>query len=357
MNDLSPTKSYNRAAGIELVFALVAAVAVLFVLWVAAHAFLLVFAGLLFGVVLDVGVRGIGYVVPLSRPWRLGVVTAITLSVLALAGWWASSSLAAEFDSLYAVISEQLAGLHGQLKDMGLPITDASGNENNILDVVMGYAGTMLGHATRAVSFGMGALANIVIIFIAGIFLAANPTSYRDGVVRLFPVDQRAALRSSLDEIGEVLRWWLAGQLASMLIIGVTVGTALILLGVPGAVLLGVQAGILGFIPYLGPLLAAIPITLAVMPMGLFWIVTILSVYTCIQVIEGYLLTPLIHQQAVSLPPLLTLASMLVMGALFGIAGVILSTPLLAAARVAVLRLYVERRLEGKTRAPEVSSG
>jgi predicted PurR-regulated permease PerM len=71
-------------------------------------------------------------------------------------------------------------------------------------------------------------------------------------------------------------------------------------------------------------------------------------VYTVIQIVEGYLITPLIHQQAVSLPPLLTLAAMLVMGALFGIAGVILSTPFVAAARVAVLRLYVERSLESE---------
>jgi predicted PurR-regulated permease PerM len=330
----------------QLVLALVTALAALFIFWVAAHAFLLVFGGLLFGVLLDACVRGIGYIVPLSRPWRLGLVTVLILTLIALAAWWASVSLAAEFASLYAVISEQGAYLHSQARALGLPIADNSRGSDNILDVLLGHAGAVLGHATRAVSFGMGALANMVIIFIAGLFLAANPTAYRDGLVRLFPVDQRRSLRNTLNEIGKVLRWWLAGQLAAMLLIGVTVGTALMFLGVPGALLLGVQAGLLGFIPYLGPLLAGIPIALAVMAMGLFWLVTIMLVYTVIQIVEGYLITPLIHQQAVSLPPLLTLAAMLVMGALFGIAGVILSTPFVAAGRVAVLRLYVERCLE-----------
>jgi predicted PurR-regulated permease PerM len=143
-----------------------------------------------------------------------------------------------------------------------------------------------------------------------------------------------------------VLRWWLAGQLVAMMLIGVSVATLLWVLGVPGALFLGIQAGVLGFIPYLGPLVAAIPIALAVMPMGVFWLTTILLLYATIQIIEGYLLTPLIHQQAVSLPPLLTLSSLLVMGALFGLPGVILSTPLIAAGRVAVLRLYIERWLE-----------
>jgi predicted PurR-regulated permease PerM len=346
MREVSRAEPARQATGVALVLMLVVALAAISVLWLASHAFLLVFAGLLFGVLLDACVRGAGHVVPLSRPWRLGLVTFSIVALIALATWWASASLAAEFENLHAVINEQVAYLHGQARKFGWPVADSSGGANSIPDALLGHAGAVLGHATRAVSFGMGALANLVIVFIAGIFLAANPTSYRDGVVRLFPVDQRLLLGNTLDEIGEVLRWWLAGQLAAMVIIGVTVGSALFLLGVPGALLLGVQAGLLGFIPYLGPLLAAIPIALAVMPMGLFWLATILLVYTVIQIVEGYLLTPLIHQRAVSLPPLLTLAAMLVMGALFGIAGVILSTPVVAAARVAVLRLYVEQRLE-----------
>jgi predicted PurR-regulated permease PerM len=332
----------------ENVLALVAALVALFVLWVAAHAFLLIFAGLLFGVLLDACVRGASYVLSVSRSWRLAFATGVLVTLIVLATWWASAVLVEEFKGLHSVINEQIAYLHGQAKILGLPWTDTPGEGNNILDVLLGHAGAVLGHATRALSIGLGAVANLAIIFIAGIFLAADPTSYRDGLTRLFPVDQRPSLRGTLDEIGEMLRWWLAGQLAAMVIIGVTVAAALFLLGVPGALLLGLQAGLLGFIPYLGPLLAAIPIALAVMPMGLFWLMTVLLVYTGIQIIEGYLLTPLIHQQAVSLLPLLTLSSMLVMGALFGIAGVILSTPFVAAGRIAVLRLYVEQRLESE---------
>jgi predicted PurR-regulated permease PerM len=132
---------------------------------------------MLFGVLLGACVRGVGYVLPLPRPWRLGLVAIFFVALIALAIWWAITSLAAEFGSLYAVINEQVTYLHDRAKNLGLPVNAAIGDADNMLDVVLGYAGTVLGHAGRALSFGLGALANLVIIFIAGLFLAANPSS------------------------------------------------------------------------------------------------------------------------------------------------------------------------------------
>lgn len=210
----------------------------------------------------------------------------------------------------------------------------------------MSHAGSAIGPATTALSTLVSGLVNAAIVVIIGAFTAANPAYYRDAVVRLLPLGWRARVAGTLDEVGSALRWWLLGQLAAMVLIAVTVALALWLLAVPGALLLGLQAGIFAFIPYFGPLIAGVPIALSALPMGLALLALTIFVYSVIQVVEGYWLTPLIQERAVDLPPLLTIAGLLLMGALFGMGGIILATPLIAAGRVLVLRLYIEGYLE-----------
>ena len=121
---------------------------------------------------------------------------------------------------------------------------------------------------------------------------------------------------------------------------------ALYLLGLPGAFLLGVQAGVSNFVPYLGPILAAIPVGLVAMPLGPSMLIWAVGIYTVIQSIEGYVIGPLIQRRAVELPPAWTLVAIVLFGSLFGVLGIALAMPLLAIGRVAVLRLYVEDWLE-----------
>ncbi len=113
----------------------------------------------------------------------------------------------------------------------------------------------------------------------------------------------------------------------------------------PGAPLLGLQAGLVNFIPYLGPVIAAVPILLAAMAQGTSMVLWALGVRVVIQTLEGYVLAPLIQKRAVNVPPVLTLAAVALFGALFGAMGVALATPSGAVLRVTVLRLYVEDRL------------
>jgi predicted PurR-regulated permease PerM len=116
----------------------------------------------------------------------------------------------------------------------------------------------------------------------------------------------------------------------------------LYLIGLPGAFLLGVQAGISNFIPYLGPIVAAIPVALVAMPHGPSMLIWAVGIYTAVQSIEGHVIGPLIQRQTVELPPAWTLVAILLFGALFGVMGIALAMPLVAVGRVAILRLYVE---------------
>jgi predicted PurR-regulated permease PerM len=117
---------------------------------------------------------------------------------------------------------------------------------------------------------------------------------------------------------------------------------ALYLLGLPGPFLLGAQAGLSNFVPYLGPILAAIPVGLVAMPLGLSMLIWAVGIYIVIQSIEGYVIGPLIQRRAVELPPAWALVAIVLFGSLFGVLGIALAMPLFAIGRVAVLRLYVE---------------
>ena len=114
--------------------------------------------------------------------------------------------------------------------------------------------------------------------------------------------------------------------------------------------MLGLQAGLSNFVPYLGPILAAIPIALVAMPLGGSLLIWAVVVYTLIQSIEGYVIGPLIQRQAVEIPPAWTLVAIVLLGALFGVMGIALAMPLVAVGRVAIIRFYVEDYLVGDLR-------
>jgi len=141
--------------------------------------------------------------------------------------------------------------------------------------------------------------------------------------------------------MGSVLRLWFIGQVIRIVLMTLCVWLALYLIGLPGPLILGVQAGLSNFIPYLGPIVAAIPIALVAMPFGGTVLIWTIVVYAIIQSIEGYVIGPLIQRQAVA-SPAWTLVAIVLLGALFGIMGIALAMPLVAVARVAIVRFYVE---------------
>lgn len=145
-----------------------------------------------------------------------------------------------------------------------------------------------------------------------------------------------------MDEMGKVLRNWLLGQLLRSTVVTVLLTVSFYLLDIPGAALLGLQAGAANFIPYLGPLIAAFPVVLVTMPLGLPLLAWVLVIYVAIQTIEGFVIAPLIQKGSVNLAPAWTLFAIVIFGAMFGAMGIALAAPVLAVIRIAALRFYVE---------------
>lgn len=187
-----------------------------------------------------------------------------------------------------------------------------------------------------------GAAANVVVILLLAIYLASEPQTYVSGLIKLFPVDHRSRMREVVGEIGKTLRWWLVGKFFSMLIIGFFTTLGLTLLGVPLALSLGIFAALLTFIPNFGPIVAVIPAVLFALVESPVKAIYVLILYICIQLVESYLITPMIERETVSLPPVLTIFFQIFLGVLVGGLGLILATPLLTVLIVLVKMLYIE---------------
>ena len=308
--------------------------------WINAANLLLLFAGILFAVFVDACVRGLSRFVPATRAWRFALVGLVLGIVAALAIMWGLARLPEQARSLVRVMDTQIEILESRIAPYGIDLFGAEGRGG--LTRLIGDPGQLFGHVHQAVSGAYAVAINTIVIVVIGLFFAANPGSYRDGALSLLPIARRPRVRDVMDEMGQTLRYWLLGQLVRNITLAVMVGVALNFLGLPGASLLGLQAGVANFIPYLGPLVAAGPVALVAMPLGVPTLIWAIVLYFSIQTVEGFVFAPLIQRGAVDIPPVWTLLAIVIFGAMFGAMGIALATPLLAIGRIAVLRLYIE---------------
>ncbi|QDT40036.1 pheromone autoinducer 2 transporter [Gimesia alba] len=193
-----------------------------------------------------------------------------------------------------------------------------------------------------------GLIVNSLLIFFVGLFLAVSPQSYRDGTVLLVPPARRERIRDLMNQLSETLWQWLVGRFASMLVTGLGASVLLFLIGVPMAGTLGVMTGLLTFIPNIGSLIAFLLAILVALSNSPTTAALVVPTYAVLQLVESYLVTPLIQQKQVSLPPALLISFQAIMGVLFGFLGAAVASPLLAASKVVVEELYVNDYLEGQ---------
>ena len=211
--------------------------------------------------------------------------------------------------------------------------------------------GSATGFGRFLMSVGSGVADALVVIF-GGIFLAAQPNFYRIGAIKLVPQAKRALVAEAMIDSERALRLWLRGQLFAMVIVGLMTGVGLWLIGVPSALALGLLAGLLEFIPFAGPILAAVPGILLALVIGPDLALWTAVLYFAVQHFEGYLLQPLVQRYAVDLPPVVLLFSLLGFSILFGVIGMLLAAPLAVVSYVLVKRLYVQEALGTKTPIP-----
>ncbi|WP_181919515.1 AI-2E family transporter [Alkalilimnicola ehrlichii] len=299
---------------------------------------LLAFAGVLIAVAIDGLTRLVMRYLPLSRAWAL--LSALAGILLLIGGFGAL---------IGPQIAEQLPQLVRQLPEAVREVTQAlrqlPGGENLLREAeqpAQFLNEEMLARLGGVFSSVAGAFAGLLIMALFAIYIALNPKTYVEQVLRLLPKQRRTRVAEVAAAQGQTLRLWLLSRLVSMVFVGAATAIGLSVLGVPLALTLGLISGVLTFIPYLGPILAAIPTVLVALLVSPQLAMYAALLYFAVEAVESNLLYPLIAKGVVHLPPAYTLIIQLAGGAVAGLPGIILATPLAVVAVVAVQMLYIQ---------------
>ncbi len=343
-------------------------------LWVAQDLMFITFLGVLFGLAVA---RGADFLERFRIPRGLGsvLIVAAFLGVIVGLGAWAAPTLRAQTRELQTQLPQALnrvegwldshrdgflgqlmppqpAAPPGQTPAPGAPAAptqpshggspEPTGALHGLSQSLSGQLGAVGRYLFSFLSSTVAVVAGLLLILFTAIYIGVEPELYHKGLLHLFPHWARSRADEVLEAIGFTLRRWLVAQLLMMAAIGVTTAIGLTLLGVKAALALGLIAGLLEFIPMLGPVLSAVPgIAMAFLdsPQKALFVAL---VYWGVQFLEGHILQPLLMKHGVDLPPVVTLVGLSLMAIVFGFLGMLVAVPLLAAVMVAIKMLYVE---------------
>ena len=285
----------------------------------------------------------------LPRPAAVAAIVVLLLSALVVAGYLLLPVLLREVTLLVSSVPEALQQLVERARELankvGVRIGGGSG----------GISTQTLARAARRVLGGLlglfGSLTSLLtallVLAFVPLYLTAMPGPVVEWTVKLFPPEGRSKARCILSESRDSLLGWLKGRLFSMVIVGLLSAVALYLIGVPGALFLGLFSGLLAFVPIVGSVVGALPpliLAFSGNPWDVLWV---LLAYIAIQQVESNLLTPLVMQRAVSLHPVVVIVSVTVASAAFGVLGALLAVPAAVVAGIMVRRLWFERLEDG----------
>jgi predicted PurR-regulated permease PerM len=333
-----------RARTLFAISVLLAGAALLAFAWMLRTLLLLTLLAILLAVVLRAAADLIHDGIGIGRRWAVILLALVLVVGVVLAGWWLAPTVAEQVRGLVQRVPEAAEALQQQIGDQPR-IADlwsqvSSGLSLPDPEAAMGQAGRILAGLSSSLGY-------IGLVLVGALYLALEPDLYRRGAIRLVPVRHRPFADDLLRDLEQTVRSWLGGQLVLMAFIGVLTGLGLWAIGIPYWLALGILAGLLEFVPYLGPILSAVPVVLIALTGGPSLVLWALAVLIGVQQVENNILQPLIQKSAVDIPPVLLLVTLFAAGGLFGLPGLLVATPLLAIGIVLVRRIYVERTLEG----------
>ena len=303
----------------------------LYVLWQIKQLLLLLFTAIVLATCLNILVksfqkRGVGR--------ANAVFIAILLTTVAIAGciWIVIPPFIDQFQTLVKLVPIGIEKLDSWLELLSerldprivsiLPDTDELNRQMQPLIEQFLSGGLTIFYSS------LGVLLSILLLLAITLMLLVDPMSYRQGFKRLFPAFYRRRVEEILNLCAKGLEGWLVGILFNMVVIAVLSFIGLLILRIPLALSQAMLAGLMTFIPNVGPTLSVIP------PMAISLIeapwksVAVLILYIIIQQVESNVLTPIVMAQQVSLLPAITLVSQLFFATFFGFLGLFLSLPL-----------------------------
>ena len=329
-------------------------IALLVFAWHFAATLFLIFAGVLLGVALNAMAGLLGRVVPLPQPVRLAIVCLALAAMLSGIVFLGGTTIAQQAAILSNTIKSQLTNVKTFLEGYGVdtsffdlgsfatphasdtPAPTPSAPHLPSASTIASSGGAILGQTFKVVLGAVSALGNFFIVLFLGLAFAVQPSVYRNGLLFLAPVRHRARATVIVDRIGYTLERWLIAQIITMAAVFLVTWIGLALIGIPSSFILGIQAGLLAFIPTVGAILGGLIVVLASLASGWVAGLSAFVLFLGVHALESYILTPIIQRQALDIPPATLFAFQILLGVVFGIWGLALALPLMAIAKVII---------------------
>ena len=312
----------------------------------------LIFAGVLLGVALNVITLLLGRVISLPHPARLAIVCVILVALFSGVMVLGGATIAQQATGLSNTIKSQLVTVKSFLEKKGVDTSyfdfgdkdknDAQGDTGGALShlpnvsTLASGGSAIIGQTLKVLLGTVSVVGNFFIILFLGLAFAAQPAVYRKGLIFFAPAKHRARATAIIDRVGETLERWLLAQMLTMLAVFAVTWIGLALIGIPSSLILGIQAGLLAFIPTVGALMGGLIVVLASLASG--WVLALSAsiLFLGVHVMESYVLTPLIQREALHIPPATLFAFQILLGTAFGLWGLALALPLIAIAKVII---------------------
>jgi predicted PurR-regulated permease PerM len=326
--------------------------------WYFATTLLLIFTGMLLGVGLNALTNALGRRVHLPHAVRLAIVCTALAVMLAGVGYLGGATIADQASVLSKTIKSQITNVKSFLDNHGIDTsvfdlgnagpaapTDAGPTPApssaphgfpSGAGALASSGGAIVSQTFKLLLGTINAVGNIFIVLFLGLAFAAQPSVYHDGLLFLAPAKHRTRVALIIDRIGETLERWLIAQIVVMLAVGVVTWIGLAVIGIPGSFILGIQAGLLAFIPTVGAIIAGVVVVLASLASGWIPALSAFILFLGVHAMESYLLTPILQRQALDIPPATLFAFQILLGVVFGIWGLALALPLVAIAKVMI---------------------
>ncbi len=327
--------------------------------WHFAATLLLIFTGMLLGVGLNALTNALGRYVGLPHPLRLAIVCLVLAALLAGVAYLGGTTIAEQASALSNTIKSQLTNVKAFLESHGIdtsffdignvsssgaapPASETAPSASTPHAALPGAGalassgGAIVSQTFKLLLGTISAVGNFFIVLFLGLAFAAQPGIYREGLLFIAPAKHRARATIIIDRISETLERWLIAQIIVMLAVGVVTWIGLAIIGIPGSFILGIQAGLLAFIPTLGAIIGGTIVVLASIASGWIAALSALILFLGVHAMESYVLTPTLQRQALDIPPATLFAFQILLGVVFGIWGLALALPLVAVAKVLI---------------------
>jgi predicted PurR-regulated permease PerM len=319
--------------------------ALLLFTWTFAAALFLIFAGMLLGVALNAMTDLLGRVVKLAHSLRLAIVCLILAGMLSGIVFLGGTTIAQQATVLSNTIKSQLVNVKAFLEKNGVdtsffdfasltaapadsaaPATPAPAHNLPSAGTIASSGGAIFSQSLKLILGTVSAVGNFFIVLFLGLAFAAQPGVYRAGLLFMAPAKHRARATVIIDRIGYTLERWLIAQIVTMAAVFFVTWIGLAVIGIQSSFILGIQAGLLAFIPTVGASLAS----------GWVAAISAFVLFLGVHAMESYVLTPIIQRQALDIPPATLFAFQILLGVVFGIWGLALALPLMAIAKVMI---------------------